>query len=63
MTYIEHEEFAQIEKTCDEVRQENQQLSDYIALLHQEFREIINLNSRGKTKLIADRCNAILNIK
>jgi hypothetical protein len=60
MTYTEHQEFAQIEKTCDEIRKENEDLrmeiNSYIMLMD----EILTLNSHGKTKQIADRIQAIL---
>lgn len=60
MTYTEHQEFAQIEKTCDEIRKENEDLRLEILGYRHQLEEILTLNSRGKTKLIADRIYAIL---
>lgn len=59
MTTTEHQEFAQIERTCDEVRKDNIDLQAEIAALHQDLCRIIVLNSLGKTKEIADLINAI----
>jgi hypothetical protein len=60
MTYTEHQEFSQIEKTCEEVRKENEDLRFEILGYRHQLEEILTLNSMGKTKLIADRINAIL---
>ena len=60
MTYHEHQQFEAVEKTCSEIRDENVKLCDYIAELHNELRELKYLNTLGKTKLIADRIQAIL---
>jgi hypothetical protein len=54
MTYTEHEEFAAIEKTCDEIRQENVELLSTIMLLRHHLDVIVRLNTLGKTKEIAD---------
>jgi hypothetical protein len=48
MTYTEHQEFAQIEKTCDEIRKENEDLRFEI------------LGYRHQLQEIADRIAAIL---
>ena len=60
MTYTEHQEFAQIEKTCEEVRKENEDLRFEILGYRHQLQEILTLNSHGKTKQIADRIQAIL---
>lgn len=60
MTYTEHNEFAQIEKTCEEIRKENEDLRFEILGYRNQLQEIIHLNSRGKTREIAVRIEAIL---
>jgi hypothetical protein len=60
MTYTEHQEFSQIEKTCDEVRKENEDLCFEILGYRHQLQEIIRLNSLGKTREIAVRIEAIL---
>lgn len=60
MTYTEHQEFSQIEKTCDEVRKENEDLRFEILGYRHQLEEIIYLNSMGKTREIAVRIEAIL---
>ena len=60
MTIAEHQEFAQIERTCDEVRKDNIDLQAEIQALHRDFCHILTLNSLGKTKEIADLINAIV---
>jgi hypothetical protein len=60
MTYTQLQEFAQIEKTCDEIRQENIALRMEVALYIQTLNELMKLNSLGKTKQIADRIQSIL---
>lgn len=60
MTYIEHHQFEQIEKTCDEIRQENVELLSTIMLLRHDMEVIVRLNSLGKTKQIADLIAASL---
>jgi len=60
MTYTEHQEFSQIEKTCDEIRQENEDLRFEILGYRHQLEEIIYLNSMGKTREIAVRIEAIL---
>jgi hypothetical protein len=60
MTYTEHEQFAQIEKTCDEVRKENDDLRFEILGYRYQLGELLKLNSLGKTKQIADRIQSIL---
>jgi len=54
MTYTEHQQVAQIEQTCDEVRKENEQLKTDILFLIHDMETILRLNSLGKTKEIAD---------
>jgi len=54
MTYTEHQEVAQIELTCDEVRKENEELRAHISFLRHSLGEIYKLNSLGKTKKLAD---------
>lgn len=60
MTYTEHHEFAQIERTCDEIRKDNINLQNDILALHQDLSQIATLNTLGKTKQIADIINNIL---
>lgn len=60
MTIAEHHEFAQIERTCDEVRKDNIDLQAEIHALHKDLCQILTLNTLGKTKEIADLANAIL---
>jgi hypothetical protein len=60
MTYTEHQEFSQIEKTCDEIRKENEDLRFEIIGYRHQLEEIIYLNSRGKTREIAVRIESIL---
>ena len=60
MTIAEHQEFAQIERTCDEVRKDNIDLQAEIHSLHKDLCQIIVLNSLGKTKEIADLAHAIV---
>lgn len=60
MTYTEHQEFSQIEKTCDEIRKENEDLRFEILGYRHQLEEIIYLNSRGKTREIAVRIESIL---
>jgi hypothetical protein len=60
MTYTQLQEFGQIEKTCDEIRQENIVLRMEVALYIQTLNELMTLNSLGKTKLIADRIQSTL---
>jgi hypothetical protein len=60
MTYTQLAEFAAIEKTCDEVRKENEDLRFEILGYRHHLQEILKMNSHGKTKLIADRIQAIL---
>jgi hypothetical protein len=60
MTYTEHEQFAQIEKTCDEIRKENEDLRFEILGYRYQLGELMKLNSLGKTKEIADRIQSIL---
>lgn len=60
MTIAEHHEFAQIERTCDEVRKDNIDLQAEIQSLHRDLCQILTLNSLGKTKEIADLINVIL---
>ena len=60
MTIAEHHEFAQIERTCDEIRKDNLDLQAEIRSLHQDLCQILTLNTLGKTKDIADLANAIL---
>jgi hypothetical protein len=57
MTYTEHHQFAQIEMTCDEIRQENAELRSALALLRHDMQAVLRLNSLGKTKEIADLIN------
>jgi len=59
MTIAEHQEFAQIERTCDEVRKDNIDLQAEIHSLHKDLCKILVLNSLGKTKEIADLINTI----
>jgi len=61
MTYTEHEQFAAVEQTCDEIRKENADLRLYISELRQHIDELkhglgylYKLNSFGKTKELAD---------
>jgi len=61
MTYTEHEQFAAVEQTCDEIRKENADLRLYIDELRQHIAELkhglgylYTLNSLGKTKELAD---------
>ena len=54
MTYTEHEQFAAVEQTCDEIRKENAELRQYIAELRHGLGEVYKLNSLGKTKRLAD---------
>jgi hypothetical protein len=54
MTYAEHDQFAAIEKTCDEVRAENSELHALIAEMRHTLGEVYKANSLGKTKRIAD---------
>jgi hypothetical protein len=61
MTMDEHHEFAQIERTCDEIRRDNIDLQAEIQSLRHDLSRILNLNSLGKTKEIADLVTAILN--
>ena len=63
MTISEHQEFAQIERTCDEVRKDNIDLQAEIHSLHKDLCKILVLNSLGKTKEIADLANAIITHK
>jgi hypothetical protein len=60
MTYIEHEAFAQVERTCDEIRKDNINLQAEIHALHKDLCQILTLNTLGKTREIADICNAII---
>jgi hypothetical protein len=60
MTYTEHQEFSQIEKTCEEIRKENEDLRFEILGYRHQLEEIIYLNSMGKTREIAVRIEAIL---
>jgi hypothetical protein len=60
MTIAEHHEFAQIERTCDEIRKDNIDLQAEIQSLHRDLCQILTLNTLGKTKDIADLANAIL---
>ena len=60
MTYIEHQEFAQIERTCDEIRKDNIELRYEIQSLHKDLCQILTLNTLGKTREISDICNAII---
>jgi hypothetical protein len=60
MTYTEHQEFSQIEKTCEEVRKENLDLRFEILGYRLQLQELIRLNSLGKTREIAVRIEAIL---
>jgi hypothetical protein len=60
MTYTEHQEFSQIEKTCEEIRKENEDLRFEILGYRHQLEEIIYLNSRGKTREIAVRIESIL---
>lgn len=60
MTIAEHHEFAQIERTCDEVRKDNIDLQAEIHALHKDLCQILTLNSLGKTKEIADFINTII---
>jgi hypothetical protein len=60
MTYTEHYQFEQIEKTCDEIRQENVELLSTIMLLRHDMKVIVRLNTLGKTKEIADLIAAAL---
>jgi hypothetical protein len=60
MTIAEHHEFAQIERTCDEIRKDNIDLQAEIQSLHCDLCQILTLNTLGKTKDIADLANAIL---
>jgi len=60
MTIAEHYEFAQIERTCDEIRKDNIDLQAEIHSLHKDLCKILVLNSLGKTKEIADLANAII---
>jgi hypothetical protein len=53
MTYQEQEVIAQIEQTCDEVRNENAELKSHIAMLMHELEEIYKMNCLGKTLKIA----------
>jgi predicted RNase H-like nuclease (RuvC/YqgF family) len=64
----EHHEFDKIERTCDEIRRDNIALQDEIIALQDEIQSlrhdlcrILNLNSLGKTKDIADLVTAIIN--
>jgi hypothetical protein len=59
MTIAEHHEFAQIERTCDEVRKDNIDLQAEIHSLHKDLCKILVLNSLGKTKEIANLINTI----
>ena len=54
MTYADHEQFAAIEKTCDEIRAENAELHAVIAEMRQTLEQVYKANSLGKTKRIAD---------
>jgi hypothetical protein len=60
MTIAEHHEFAEIERTCDEIRKDNLDLQAEIQSLHRDLCQILTLNTLGKTKDIADLANAIL---
>jgi len=60
MTYIEHEAFAQVERTCDEIRKDNINLQAEIHALHKDLCQILTLNTLGKTREISDICNAII---
>ena len=60
MTYAEHQEFAQIERTCDEIRKDNIELRYEIQSLHKDLCHILTLNTLGITRQIADLCNAII---
>ena len=60
MTFIEHEEFAAIEQTCDEIRKENEDLRFEILGYRHQLQEIYLMNSRGKTREIAERIDAVL---
>jgi hypothetical protein len=60
MTIAEHHEFAEIERTCDEIRKDNIDLQAEIQSLHRDLCQILTLNTLGKTKDIADLANAIL---
>jgi len=54
MTQHEHNQFAAVEQTCDEIRKENEQLKTDILFLRHDMEIILRLNSLGKTKDIAD---------
>jgi hypothetical protein len=60
MTIAEHEAFAQVERTCDEIRKDNINLRNDIFSLHQDLSQIATLNTLGKTKQIADIINNII---
>jgi hypothetical protein len=60
MTYTEHQEFSHIEKTCEEIRKENEDLRFEILGYRHQLQELIRLNSLGKTREIAVRIEAIL---
>ena len=60
MTYTEHQEFAQIERTCDEIRKDNINLQAEIHALHQDLCQILTLSTLGKTREIADLINNII---
>jgi len=60
MTYTQLAEFAAIEKTCEEVRKENEDLRFEILGYRHQLEEILTLNTLGKTKQIADRIQAVL---
>jgi len=60
MTYTEHQEFAQIERTCDEIRKDNIELRYEIQSLHKDLCQIATMNTLGKTKQIADLINQII---
>lgn len=63
MTYIEHEAFAQVERTCDEIRKDNINLQAEIHALHKDLCQILTLNTLGKTREISDLCNNIITHK
>jgi len=60
MTTTEHQEFAAIERTCDEIRKDIIDLQSEIVALHQDMCRILVMNSLGKTKEIADLINVII---
>lgn len=53
MTIAEHEEVAQIERTCEEIRNENAALRDEIQSMRKVLEEVYKLNCLGKTQKLA----------